>query len=238
MRWRYRRPVAWELRSGLGQPQIAEAAVLAGPAAAGHIEDILRLLWLASFVRIWMGRRKLTIALVVSLAEATTVPLVILVEALLLPLRRLLLLAVLRIVALLVILLLILRRRSSSIGLAWLERLGAGLERCDGWAEAPLRLGRVQGVHVELLLRLSREVLILSSRVVLPRVEVGHAVGWDVETESCRFRESVDVASAGSLVVTLQQPDVVGESRRENVPRRLVGTAILGQQNEVSDVQA
>ena len=63
------------------------------------------------------------------------------------------------------------------------ERSGARLERVDVWLEAALRGG---GVHVKLLLSPLGEVVILSRRIILPRVRGRHcdvfwaAVGWDM----------------------------------------------------------
>lgn len=105
------------------------------------------------------------------MAKASAI-LAVLVEVLLL-----LLTTVLGVVALLVVLLLlVLGYEVPSVGLPWLEGLSAGLEGRDTWAEASLGLG---GVHVQLMLRLAREVLVLlGSRVVLPGVEVRHDSGF------------------------------------------------------------
>lgn len=121
---------------------------------------------------IWGTWERLTIALLlllVSLTEASSVLLV---------LSIVLLASVLWVsitpLLLVVLLLLILRCEVTAVLLsrlerlsAWCERLGAGLETVHAWVEGPLlRLG---GVHVELLLGLAREVLILlGGRVVLP----------------------------------------------------------------------
>jgi hypothetical protein len=113
-----------------------------------------------------------TIALTLALAVAT-IALVVLAVALLST-------AVLRVVALLVVLLLLLVLRCvSSVCLltglersgAWRESGGTRLERVDAWLEAALRGG---GVHVKLLLSLLGEVLILSRRIILPRVRGRH----------------------------------------------------------------
>lgn len=125
-------------------------------------------------------RASLTVSLVIALAEASTIALVLLVEALLLA-------SILGVVSLLIVLLLlllllrllVLGRISSAVSLARLEGLGVWLKGGDAWAEIPLRLGGVLGVHVELLLGLAREALVLSSGVILPRVEVGHSDGID-----------------------------------------------------------
>lgn len=109
----------------------------------------------------------------------TTAVTLVVVELLLLLLVEALLGAVLRIIALLVVWLLLVLLRVSSILLAGLEGRGAGLERSDAGSEAALRGGGVAGVHIELLLGLAGEVLVLSGRVVLPGVEVGHGdVFW------------------------------------------------------------
>lgn len=82
-----------------------------------------------------------------------------------------LLATILRVVSLLlpVILLLLVLLRISAAKLAGLEGLSGGLERGSTRSEAAG--GRV---HVELLLSLLGEVLVLGSRIVLPRVEVRH----------------------------------------------------------------
>lgn len=112
--------------------------------------------------------------LIVGLTEASAIGLrsAVLIEGLLL--------AVLRVVALLVVLLLIgSRMAASAVGLAWLESLGVRLERGGSGTKRPLRLGGVGGiVDMELSLRLPGQVLVLGSRIVLPRVEVGHGTGW------------------------------------------------------------
>lgn len=114
-----------------------------------------------------------TIALVVR--GSTILLLVVLVEALLSAVLRVVSLLVVLLLLLLLLLLLVLRRVSEL--LTRLEGLGAGLERGDGRSEASLALslGGVLGVvEVQLLLSLTGEVVILSGRIVLPRVEVGH----------------------------------------------------------------
>lgn len=107
-----------------------------------------------------------TVALLVALAEATTVLLLLVVA---------LLATILRIIALLIVLLLLVLlstvAAAAAVRLARGEGLCAWLERSNVWSEPTLCLG---GVDVELLLRLAREVLVLSSRVVLPRVKVRH----------------------------------------------------------------
>jgi hypothetical protein len=64
--------------------------------------------------------------------------------------------------------------------------LGVGLKGGD--ARTKPRLSLSLGVHIELLLSLSREVLILSSRIVLPRVEIGHGDGKCLVKASCMPR--------------------------------------------------
>lgn len=108
---------------------------------------------------------------IISLAEASAILLlIVLVEALLTPVLGIVALLLL-VVLLLLLSLLVLGHEVASVGLAGLEGLGAGLEGRDTRAESTLRLG---GVHVELLLRLARQILVLGSRVVLPGVEVRH----------------------------------------------------------------
>src|SRR5690606_18991876 len=81
-----------------------------------------------------------------------------------------LLTAVLGIITLLVVLLLILLRETAE--LARLERLGGRLERGGGGVHAETSLLAL--VHVELLLRLARQVLVLRGGIILPGVEVRH----------------------------------------------------------------
>jgi hypothetical protein len=102
--------------------------------------------------------------LLVALAEATTVLLLLVVA---------LLATILRVIALLVVLLLLvlLSTVAAAVRLARGEGLCAWLERSNVRSESTLCLG---GVDVELLLRLAREVLVLGSRVVLPRVKMRH----------------------------------------------------------------
>ena len=93
------------------------------------------------------------------------IALAILVEPSLLP-------AVLRVVALLVVLLILLLVATE---LAGLESLSGGLEGrsgsiCPETTLLPLALL----VHIELLLRLASQVLVLRSRIILPGVEVRH----------------------------------------------------------------
>lgn len=94
-----------------------------------------------------------------------TIALVVLVETLLST-------TVLRVIALLVVLLLLVLRGIPSISPAGLEGLGSGLEGGDIGSEAALRGGGV--VHIELLLSLLGEVLVLSSGIVLPGVGGRH----------------------------------------------------------------
>lgn len=104
------------------------------------------------------------------MAEAAAVRLVVLAEALLL--------AILGVIALLVVLLLlVLGCEAATIRLAWLEGLSTGLEGRDTRPEGALRCGGILLVNIQLLLSLTRQVLVLSSGVVFPRVEVGHRVG-------------------------------------------------------------
>lgn len=105
-------------------------------------------------------------SLTISLAKTTTI--------LLLVILIITLLAILGVVALLVVLLLlVLWHEASSKALARLEGLSGRLERGYIGAEATLRLAGVL-VDVELLLGLAREIVVLSSRIILPRVEVRH----------------------------------------------------------------
>lgn len=127
--------------------------------------SVSRLLNLGDEQIFW--RKCHTIALVVA-----TITLVVLAIALLST-------TVLRVVALLVVLLLLVLGRVSPIGLlsglersgAWCESCGTRLERVDVWLEAALRGG---GVHIKLLLSLLGEVLVLSRRIILPRVRGRH----------------------------------------------------------------
>ena len=89
-------------------------------------------------------------------------------------------LAILGIVALLVVLLLLILLLVAS-ELAGLESLGGGLEGSSGSVRAEtalLALGLL--VHVELLLRLAGQVLVLRGGIVLPGVEVRHDGGEEM----------------------------------------------------------
>lgn len=98
------------------------------------------------------------------------IALAILVESRLLP-------AVLRVVALLVVLLILLLIAAE---LARLESLSRGLEGGSGSVRPETaRLPLALLVHVELLLRLASQVLVLRSRIILPRVEVRHGAQQD-----------------------------------------------------------
>lgn len=87
---------------------------------------------------------------------------------------------ILGVVALLIILLLILRSILSTVGLAWLESGRARLERRSTWLESS-KVARAESTwsalllaHVQLLLSLTGQVLVLGRGIILPRVEVGH----------------------------------------------------------------
>lgn len=108
--------------------------------------------------------------LTVALAETPAI-LIVLVG----PLLAVLGVVSLLIVLLLLLLLLILRRKPSSKALTGLEGVGSRLKGGHVGAEsASLCLAGVLGVDIELLLGLAGQVFVLSSRIVLPRVEVRH----------------------------------------------------------------
>ena len=122
-----------------------------------------------------------TVSLVVSLTETTAVALIVLAEALLGTILRvvsLLVVLLLWLLLLLLLLLLVLRHETTTtttVRLSRLEGLSAGLKcRCPGVEATALRLGRILRVHVELLLRLARQVVVLRSGVIFPRVEIRH----------------------------------------------------------------
>lgn len=162
MLWEQQREplVLWEpVREVVEQPEQPEGPEGAVVLVAAHTEGIHHLSTLVFSYSSWLFDR--TIALAVS----STV-LAVLIEALLSS-------SILGIITLLIVLLLLVLGRVSS-KLAGLERLSGRLERGDIRSEASLRLGGVLLVEVQLLLSLAGEVLILSGRIVLPRVEVGH----------------------------------------------------------------
>lgn len=93
--------------------------------------------------------------------------------------------AVLGVVALLVVLLILLLVATTE--LAGLERLSGGLESGSGSVRPettllPLTLL----VHVELLLRLASQVLVLRSGIILPGVEARHDARWGIRRSDRR----------------------------------------------------
>lgn len=130
--------------------------------------------WLVLSVGVEIGRAgKHTEVLVIALVVAVTAIAAAVVLVLLVVLIESLACAILRIepLGLLVVLLLLILPKSPTKGLTRLESLSGGLERSSARSEGTLGSSRV---HVELLLGLLGEVLVLSSRIVLPRVEVRH----------------------------------------------------------------
>lgn len=99
-----------------------------------------------------------------------TVPSLLVALAILVGAR--LLAAVLGVITLLVVLLLILLRVASE--LARLESLSGRLEGGGGGVRAETSLVALALVHVELLLRLARQVFVLRGGIILPGVEVRH----------------------------------------------------------------